>query len=1257
METLNTLKYANRARNIKNRVTINQEFAGSSIEVNQLKSQLARLRIELNALRAESHNQPRHRYTSDLQREDEVSALRAEIARLRDRNQDMSTGLIQVTSERDTLLMERELMEFSREMDGEDDPQSPPGTESNPVKVNPMVAQYLKKIQDLTDELADTHDRLDFFEKTKPAVNPSIPLAAPVSFSGTTFSRSTSDQTHTPRHKPNKSNKNRRLRVSSSSSTANNGKPRKSTKHSVRRIPLTPSSSTKTRRSKKRTNKPIDETDDEGFINEEELDEGAIQQSIAKAKAEIQKGMEVLDLIKPVDGAQSWEDEFKAFENAEMDMYSNTNPIQRSESDEGNFTAVSSPISQDDLDNDLMMDIEALSVPTWDHKSTRTSRRSKPIEEGDYVSQPSSTDSAKELGSVASNCSDRKDPQLIRMLHQIQSDIHVKEELVLQLEKSENKYLFLRRKFDEKISSLHTKLSDLQHERDSAIEKKKSAIDSVSHNKADRATQMKEKQQLLGTRHAYETKMKQLVSEIHELKRNYSRAVQNMQSTKNQNDSLLKTLRVNIETLKMEKKRMLKRTSQENQRIREEMALKERKISKLQKLQSEAKHARTKLEREHEAQKLALKRRDKEVLISTTQLKEVIDVLKRAVREGGVLDDYLLNKVSHVVGGNFAAVARRGGMRNLPGFRPFRKRKNPIPLEVRITRKKQLLDKMLNQYIQGRQAIVEMEQLLIRRESLASEKVELLEERKSISMTEHANAELTGEPVNTMSIELADERIDIIEAEISYLSARIRTLQSEAAGEGDDSGSPTGGRHEKRRVTFADDIINDPPPSDEWADMDAIEEQYSVPSNAAPELVYDATIKLLKSLEADESRNITEALIDDIFNSRMGDYNQQLTMQNLEKTVHDLRKTLIVMKRAAITSTIENERRIRKLEDLKNGVETTEMVDMNMENYIMNSGNTVFDKIYEDGLRGMIGSPEPNFDFGLHDNFDDQYIPAPNHEKRSSTHSEGLLPPPSPIHLAGYNIDPNDPNFATPPSNPNVKAPPTLSDKGGLMHISSSFLTRDSTPSPERFYKMVQNRLSWQQMNGGSESPLPANVTTPTEFSRYENDRDSSTSSIYSGHLRRSSIHSDYSSSQNSYNHTVSSTQSNSKQRPPSVQYVAVQQSPYARKRNPLRDGSGKGENEYYEHDQDLSSTTFQKGSAGRHQENHKRSPLSNASNDRSTTPTSGNVFDRLSQTPTRASQAKVAYRNSSSSIDDLRQKWEYERTPSVMSGTYHEDQ
>jgi kinesin family protein 4/21/27 len=45
VETLNTLKYANRARNIKNRVTVNQD--SSSRQVGELRATIQRLQVEL----------------------------------------------------------------------------------------------------------------------------------------------------------------------------------------------------------------------------------------------------------------------------------------------------------------------------------------------------------------------------------------------------------------------------------------------------------------------------------------------------------------------------------------------------------------------------------------------------------------------------------------------------------------------------------------------------------------------------------------------------------------------------------------------------------------------------------------------------------------------------------------------------------------------------------------------------------------------------------------------------------------------------------------------------------------------------------------------------------------------------------------------------------------------------------------------------------------------------------------------------------
>ncbi|ORX53097.1 kinesin-domain-containing protein [Hesseltinella vesiculosa] len=1372
METLNTLKYANRARNIKNRVVINQDFAGSSIEVNQLRAQVARLRMELASVRSDITLPSSGASVAGYSLEDNRS-LRHEVSRLRERIQDLSTSLIQVTSERDTMLMEKELNDFLQYENQVDASQAfssastssyqkdtsildPLAAEAK-LQALPMIKQYQQTIQQLTNELADTKDQLSLAQVSKQAAasvasfHYQHPSSSQLS-STLTFSKLSSST------KSRKANRRRRPMVASTSSSV-----------TVRHLRHSSSSSTTATSRRRRAPLPpvslTENLDDEGYIQDDALDDEVlrndVKSSIAKAREEIQRGMQVLELAKPLeDTAAEWENELKAFEESEKKMY-NDYDMQRLASDEGNYTASPSP-DLPDLDDE----IDALAVPSWDGE--------KLVKTDDDHSTASKTPSQQDEASAAGSGSNKHNPQMIRMLHQIQSDIRVKEELVSHLEKSETEYNFMRRKFDDKIHDLEARLVNLQQERDSALAQTKSTF--ASKLKQDATSQLREKQQLIDIRHAYENKMKSLLTEIQDLRRKYSQTTMTMQATRNQNDNLLRNLRVNVETLKMEKRRMIKRMKQEAERVREQMSLQDRKIHQLQRMHAEANQARRRLEREHEKQKLTLKRRNEEVLVNNNQLKQLTSILKKAVREGGVLDERLLTKVSRVLGGSFAILMRgASGMRahgftnnnnnnNSSSSQPRRgsvdsngtSRRRPrhaLPVHVRAARKKQFLDRALYQLIQGKQAIVEMEQLLFKRERLAAEKLELMEERKQIYMMEKKTAERTGQPTDTMGIELMDERIDMISSEISYLSARIRALQSDAAAaasstspSSEDLDGASQGPNPKveKKVTFADDIILDQMPTasngataeDEWQDLDVMEEQFTVAPSAAPEVAYDMTLKILKSLASDECRQVAEGLVDDIVNVRTNECNRQVTMQNLERTVQDLRRTLIVMKRAAIATTVDNEHRIRNLEDKVHGRESTtkDHLDLKIEEYI-NGGNTIFDKIYEDGLRGLITTtPEPGWEYtsmGIspppHPSFSfqqGQSLVSQNSSGGSSQNSDpssagnqdldDLLSPllsPNSVTttltsvssggdsgaptrpgslLVGSNIT-NSPSTLT---NGAVRPPASLLDKGGK-------LTRDTTPSPDRFFNMIQKRLSWQQQQQQrNESPMAISMLNPAEFARYaSNDRESSTSSIRSSHVRRSSIQSDYSQSSASSTHSGSVSSSNTSNAMRKRAF-SLQQPPVPSRRRPsLRELSMMSntihttmssprhvpvtDQLYYpvappkDHHQPLSPRTSASTLHYHYQQMQQQQPRSPSSaslrrpssvatfttvmnshyqamerhnSAGSSSPSPHNVFDRLSQTPTRASSAKMAYRHSISSMDDLHQRYDSPvRTSSAM--------
>lgn len=866
------------------------------------------------------------------------------------------------------------------------------------------------------------------------------------------------------------------------------------------------------------------------------------------------------------------------------------------------------------------------------------------------------------------------------MLHQIQSDIKVKEELVSHLEKSETEFTFMRKKFDEKISVLQSQLADTQKEKDMAMMRTKSglAIRSDTANYQMQQQQQQSKNIDKDIRHAYETKMKNLMTEIQELRRKYAHATTTMQSTRNQNETLLRSLKVNVETLKVEKKRLVHRMKVEADRVRDQIFKQERKIQQLQRQHAKSNQAKRRLELEHEQQKSVLKKRNEEVLINSSQIKQLTAIMKKAVREGGILDEKMLSKVTPIMGGSFAVIARGGGH----GFpRRLIKKKNPIPLSVRVSRKKELLDKALYQYIQGKQAVVEMEQILVRRERLVEEKLELEEERDQVYHVEKEHEEITGQPMDTIAIELMDERVDLISAEISYLSARIRTLQSEAAEEAmqaEESGahviknsSPRPPKH----VTFADEIITEPVANDDWADVDTFDDQFSVPANAAPEMAYDITSKLIKSFESDECKRIIENLVDDIMDLQMSECNRQLTVQNLEKTVIDLRRTLIVMKRTAISSTAENERRIRHLKTSDNSVIDMFMMNAGIDNdddnhsidEYMNNGNTIFDKIYEDGVRGLIKDAP-------------MMVTSPTSDTMySSEQQQQMSLPNSPVASPPY-VSNTFSNANVGNTNNNNKPPLPVQMMESIS--KNTILPRESTPSPDRFYNMIQKRLSWQTKVSSDETLTEedellraaaavaeaATAASPPDFEHYVTDHESSTSSIRSSHLRRSSIQSDMSSlsswnqksmnrmsstSNISNNNNITSSQNNNnnnrRQRnipppPPPPMSPLLSHIPPTQ------------HNDLNDHQSPLFTTSYQ-------QQRSMRRPLPPLMPSVSTfeRPNTPSVFDRLAQTPTRASRAKMSYRHSSSSVDDLRRRWELDqqqqqqeqRSSSVMSGQY----
>ncbi|CAO3599895.1 unnamed protein product [Absidia cylindrospora] len=1224
-ETLSTLKYANRARNIKNKVSINEESNGSSAEISRLRSQVTHLRMELANLRGGISSSTG---TTDIAA---IRALREEINRLRDRNQHVSDELRDASTERDTLLVERDLSRWSsndwprlleeleqlnQDKSGTGDHSIPSSAQSPSEPIQPsllsdngdisdgqtgavkMITQYQRTIQQLRDELGDTQDRLAFFESTQAPMMQAMAMASNLAPSQSLFStnqkKSGRSSPHVAPQKQssyrNKRGTARRRTVRHNGSASTRCRRSKVPASLHRRASPNPDSfrSVLQQQQRKAANSPTryqppiqpatlktnDDNDDieqwlmetiGPFNNDPTTDiRTEVRDSIQKARSEIEKGMKVLEDAKPRDASQF-----------DCDILNDDELFEKLRSDENNIYLGD---LEGELPEGLWNDHASSSQATLSSNDDDLSSANRHSRLSSVETLMTSDDSLNEneISSLSSS-----NPQLARMMDQIQADILLKEELVTQLEKSETEYGQLRKQFEKKLYSLREEILNLKREREKAQvtlqqqmqqhqqqlqkqQNRRSSLSGINTNTSN----TRDHQQLHDVRHAYEAKMKNLLSQLSDLRRKYSQTSSAIQSSRNQNESMLRALRVNVESLKLEKRRMVKRMKDEAERVKEQMIAHEREIQQLRRKQTRHMESKHRMERETKQLQRTLQKRNDESTVTNERLKQLINILKKAVCEGGILDDKLISKCATFLNlGHLKASSLARQQRRSASSTTKKNSYSKIPLDIRVTKKKNLLDQALLQFIQGKQAILEMKQLMVKRDGLSSEKSEIMMERADLLQG-------CSEATDTLDIavqQCMDERLETIGAEINYINGRISDLQNDAAhgvlnydepdlhhNEADDDlmmdleeqsmTSSLANRIEKR-VTFADEVMGHVPvtaatmqqngpknaldSNSGWHDIDYLDEKYTLPRGSDPDTAHDMAMQLLQSLNGDESNKIMESLIDDIVALRLGEYGRQTTVRQLEKTVQDLRCTLFIMRKAANSSTAENEKKIRILEHVRRSSVSSigdastssassailpprrisisdnlvnddddSAIDLRADEH-QNQSTTIFDKIYNDGIRGAIMSPTWNEyhsrdgkekkDIGYHSNGDGSVTSDLQHQRRSSNTTSITD---SPLLT---------PTLTATPTTTSSNAANTTNNTGPMRpSVSPLAKRRDSMSSPEQF---LQQMLQSNMVNSGYAKD---NVSqSSAEFGRYHADRESSTSSISSRHLRRSSLQSD----------------------------------------------------------------------------------------------------------------------------------------------------
>lgn len=149
METLNTLKYANRARNIKNKIFINQDK--SSKTICQLKQQLAQLQLELVEYKQGKRimGQDGTEMVNDMFYENTM--LQGEVNNLRTRVKAMQDTIDSLTLKNTNLLAEKAMGSWIG------------GGSDNDVAC--MVQAYLKEIEELRAKLMESNNTCEQLRK------------------------------------------------------------------------------------------------------------------------------------------------------------------------------------------------------------------------------------------------------------------------------------------------------------------------------------------------------------------------------------------------------------------------------------------------------------------------------------------------------------------------------------------------------------------------------------------------------------------------------------------------------------------------------------------------------------------------------------------------------------------------------------------------------------------------------------------------------------------------------------------------------------------------------------------------------------------------------------------------------------------------------------------------------------------------------------------------------------------------------------
>ncbi|KNC96556.1 uncharacterized protein SPPG_08143 [Spizellomyces punctatus DAOM BR117] len=393
---------------------------------------------------------------------------------------------------------------------------------------------------------------------------------------------------------------------------------------------------------------------------------------------------------------------------------------------------------------------------------------------------------------ASSTSPDSSTSDMFLVIAKIQADIAEHEKLVSRIQHRDAEYETMKTAYEQKLRDLQTQLLQSKKERDQALKRMQGG------------ERKEEKKGTVAIKQRYEDKKRQLEKQIDEFRRKLAENTRARDERKGKDEGLMKGLKDTIASMKAEKARMLKDLKKEREKSRALEMTSQRQIAILKRKEKKAADLVKKLEQSrNQMQRLILQRRSDE--IHNINRRSVMKILKRTStpnrisKSGGSSGSMSPKRRSGTWKVSTAPIdssrpGSSGSSSNRRAVSMYAKSTNKsspetklpsdiglddgdvpnhLPVNVRAQFKKQMLEKELASCIAVRRAQKALDELKVSRDRLVGEQRELVAERERCVRAEQ---EATGR-FDPEKPQYMDERLGVLDHEIAMIGHRISRVE------------------------------------------------------------------------------------------------------------------------------------------------------------------------------------------------------------------------------------------------------------------------------------------------------------------------------------------------------------------------------------------------------------------------------------------------------------------------------------------------